>query len=470
MAYEIKYRSDNEMKDSGIEWLEKIPRDWNKLNIGNIGYLGTSSVDKKIVETEEEVFLLNYLDIYNNKSKTITNDINFMKVTARKSQIKASQIKRGDVYFTPSSETSDDIGHSAVVIEDIENTLFSYHLMRLSFNKCIDNQFKKYLFNNYFVLKQFSKKANGTTRKTLTKDDFKYTNVLLPPISDQQKIANFLDIKIAEFDSIISKKELLIEKLEEAKKSLISEVVTGKVKIVDGELVDRKPEEMKDSGVEWLGTIPKDWEVKKIKHNTYVKGRIGWQGLRADEFTDEGPYLVTGTDFLNKSINWNNCYHISEKRYKEAPAIHLKDGDLLITKDGSIGKLAIVENCPDKAILNSGIFVTRCTNGEYLTEFMFYILSSNIFNIYIGLMTTGSTILHLYQSTFVNFIYPLPNIDIQSKLIQYLDNETNKINSIITKTQEQITKLKEAKQSLISEAVTGKIDLRDWEIIETGGR
>ena len=85
-------------------------------------------------------------------------------------------------------------------------------------------------------------------------------------------------------------------------------------------------------------------------------------------------------------------------------------------------------------------------------------------------MTTGSTILHLYQSTFVNFIYPLPNIDIQSKLIQYLDNETNKINSIITKTQKQITKLKEAKQSLISEAVTGKIDLRDWEIIETGGR
>jgi type I restriction enzyme S subunit len=455
MAYEIKYRSDNEMKDSGIEWLGMIPKEWSGCKIKHIATL-------KIGNS------ISALDKENKYSKVIDNFYPY--IATKDINVDIKTIEHGNNLFIPRNTNFEVAkrGTSLICIEGgsagrkigylKEDSCFGNKLCNVEANKKVINRLLYYILQTDHFGVEFFNKTTGII-PGVSIEEFKTINTVLPNGEDQQKIANFLDIKIAEFDSIISKKELLIEKLEEAKKSLISEVVTGKVKIVDGELVEREPEEMKDSGVEWLGTIPKDWEVKKIKHNTYVKGRIGWQGLRADEFTDEGPYLVTGTDFLNKSINWNNCYHISEKRYKEAPAIHLKDGDLLITKDGSIGKLAIVENCPDKAILNSGIFVTRCTNGEYLTEFMFYILSSNIFNIYIGLMTTGSTILHLYQSTFVNFIYPLPNIDIQSKLIQYLDNETNKINSIITKTQKQ------AKQSLISEAVTGKIDLRDWEII-----
>ena len=466
MAYEIKYRSDNEMKDSGIEWLGKIPEEWVESRLKFI-------IDDFVSGGTPDSSNPGYYDEFNEGIPWITisdmstkNIINKTQASLTELGIKNKNLKvlkKGTIIYSIFAT----LGKVSILSIDAVTNQAILGLI-INRNK-IKNQYLKYwLINIEKTLKYYS---SSNTQENLNTNKVKNFKIIYDKDRiQQQKIANFLDIKTSEFDSIISKKEQLIEKLEAAKKSLISEVVTGKVKIVDGKLVDRKPEEMKDSGVEWLGTIPKDWEVKKIKHNTYVKGRIGWQGLRADEFTDEGPYLVTGTDFLNKSINWNNCYHISEKRYKEAPAIHLKDGDLLITKDGSIGKLAIVENCPDKAILNSGIFVTRCTNGEYLTEFMFYILSSNIFNIYIGLMTTGSTILHLYQSTFVNFIYPLPNIDIQSKLIQYLDNETNKINSIITKTQKQITKLKEAKQSLISEAVTGKIDLRDWEIIETGGR
>ena len=452
MAYEIKYRSEDEMKDSGIEWLGKVPKECEILPVKRIFKLKRDkSFDKepKILSLTQKGIIER--DISNNEGQIAASYEGYVKVEV------------GDFVLNPMDLVSGYVDKSRY-----EGVISPAYITFTNIDNRINLDFYKFYFQMLYhhkYLFPFGEGVSFVHRWTLKNEIFLNYPILKNEKINQHKIANFLDIKTSEFDSIISKKEQLIEKLEEAKKSLISEVVTGKVKIVDGELVDRKPEEMKDSGVEWLGTIPKDWEVKKIKHNTYVKGRIGWQGLRADEFTDEGPYLVTGTDFLNKSINWNNCYHISEKRYKEAPAIHLKDGDLLITKDGSIGKLAIVENCPDKAILNSGIFVTRCTNGEYLTEFMFYILSSNIFNIYIGLMTTGSTILHLYQSTFVNFIYPLPNIDIQSKLIQYLDNETNKINSIITKTQKQITKLKEAKQSLISEAVTGKIDLRDWEII-----
>lgn len=164
--------------------------------------------------------------------------------------------------------------------------------------------------------------------------------------------------------------------------------------------------ELKDSGVEWIGKIPANWSVEKIKYTTYVKGRIGWQGLKSDEFTDEGPYLVTGKDFIGKNVNWESCHHISRERYHEAPPIQLKENDLLITKDGTIGKTAIVSDMPDKAILNSGIFVTR--SAKYEVDFMYWMLNSQVFDKYIKFFETGSTIKHLYQETFENFSYPLP--------------------------------------------------------------
>lgn len=223
---------------------------------------------------------------------------------------------------------------------------------------------------------------------------------------------------------------------------------------------------MKDSGVEWIGEIPEHWEVTKIKYTTYVKGRIGWQGLKSDEFIDEGPFLVTGTDFLQGYVNWDTCYHISEKRYNEAPPIQLQENDLLITKDGTIGKLAIVKEMPYKAILNSGVFVTRPFHNKYLSKYMYWLLSSAIFDKYIKFMETGSTIKHLYQETFVNFSYPIPSTVEQTEILNYLDIKIGEIDSIKSNLVKQIEKLKEYRQALIYEAVTGKIDVRDMELDE----
>lgn len=101
----------------------------------------------------------------------------------------------------------------------------------------------------------------------------------------------------------------------------------------------------KDSGVEWIGEVPKHWGVKKIKHCCYVKGRVGWKGLKSSEFLLDGfSYLVTGTDFKNGMINWAECHHIDKERYEEDPYIQLQNDDLLITKDGTIGKLAIIKS------------------------------------------------------------------------------------------------------------------------------
>ena len=142
------------------------PDGWERLTISDLGIVSTSSVDKKQRPNEKIVSLINYMDVYTSKSKKITSDIEFMQVTAPDKQIDSNQVIVGDVLFTPSSETKDDIGHSTVVYDNLPNTLYSYHLVRLRFNREIDLDFKRYLFNNPSTLAYFTKRAQGITRMT----------------------------------------------------------------------------------------------------------------------------------------------------------------------------------------------------------------------------------------------------------------------------------------------------------------
>jgi type I restriction enzyme S subunit len=155
--------------------------------------------------------------------------------------------------------------------------------------------------------------------------------------------------------------------------------------------------EMKPSGIAWIGEIPSDWEIIRLKQYAYLKGRIGWQGLKAEEFVDEGPYLVTGTDFDEGRVCWERSYHISEERYDEAPQIQLRVGDLLVTKDGTIGKLAYIDNLPGKASLNSHLLVVRPLRGKFFNEFLYWVLASTVFQSYYELTSDGSTMDSLSQ-------------------------------------------------------------------------
>jgi type I restriction enzyme S subunit len=151
----------------------KLPNAWKLLKIKDLGTVSTSSVDKKNNRDEKEINLLNYMDVYSSLDKKIDSRINFMRVTANDNQLIKNQIFVGDVLFTPSSETTDDIGHSAVVTEDLPVTLHSYHLVRLRFSMEIDLEFKRFLFNNPKILYYFSRRAKGVTRMILGLDDKK---------------------------------------------------------------------------------------------------------------------------------------------------------------------------------------------------------------------------------------------------------------------------------------------------------
>src|SRR5471032_1802329 len=210
------------------------------------------------------------------------------------------------------------------------------------------------------------------------------------------------------------------------------------------------------SNILWVGKFPSHWSITQVKYEAYVKARVGWHGLKSDDFTDEGPYLVTGSDFKSSSIRWQDCYHCDLKRYEQDPYIQLSNGDLLITKDGTIGKVALVQglNIDDKATLNSGVFVVRPLRNNFSTKYYYWLLQSKVFTDFVDSNKTGSTIVHLYQDTFVNFSYASPKIQDQIQISAFLDHETAKIDNLIEKQQQLIELLKEKRQAVISHAVT----------------
>lgn len=274
---------------------------------------------------------------------------------------------------------------------------------------------------------------------------------ILAPIEKQTSISQFLDFHVKKLNYNIKIYQKLIELLKEKRQEQIDQVVTKG-------LDPSKP--MKGSGIEWIGNIPEHWKMNKIKFSSYVKGRIGWKGLRSDEFTEEGPFLITGTEFENGKINWENCYHVEFWRYEQDPYIQIRKDDVLITKDGTIGKVALIDKVPGPTTLNSGVMVVRPLQSIYLPRYLFWMLHSRQFTEYVEYIKTGSTIKHLYQETFKNLVFAYPkSLDEQEQICNFLDSETRKINLEIIHHQKLVKHLKEKRQSLITSTVTGKIDV-----------
>lgn len=225
----------------------------------------------------------------------------------------------------------------------------------------------------------------------------------------------------------------------------------------------------KDSNIEWIGDIPREWKTTKLFNLCTIKGRIGWNGLRSDEFKEKSfAYLVTGQDFVSSDINWDRCYQIDKDRYDEDPFIQLSNGDILITKDGTIGKIAKVRNMDKPACLNSGIFVLKQRKETFDQNYLYWYLVSPIllaYNAYIN--SGGTTIMHLYQNVFERFPLLIPPISDQHKIADYLDSKCKEIDSLINLQEQMIAQLTDYKQSVISEAVTKGLN-PNAELVSSG--
>lgn len=217
------------LKESGIDWIGKIPEHWEVRRLKDAVQLNVSNIDKHIREDEKSVLLCNYTDVY--KNNFITSDLEFMISTASDAQIQRFSLKKGDILITKDSESFDDIAVPAIVTEELPNVVCGYHLALIRVEKEVCPGYLYNLFRSSLFNYNFSKQAKGITRVGLSINSINDTFLILPPIEEQRAISNYLDEKTQKIDAIVSNIGKQIDTLKELRKALINDVVTGKIKV-----------------------------------------------------------------------------------------------------------------------------------------------------------------------------------------------------------------------------------------------
>ena len=418
--------------------IKMIPEGWVKIKLGDIGKFSTSSVDKKSIEGEEEVCLLNYMDVYNHS--TLTEDYPFKKVTAPRKQILSSSVQRGDVFFTPSSETPDDIGHSAVFIGDLENIVHSYHTIRFRCvsNEYLDDHFKSHVFQGVDTYKYFRKRASGSTRLTLSLVDFNELELMFPSIPEQKKIASIL----TSVDKVIENTQKQIDKLQKLKKATMNKLLTKGIGHSDS----------KDSE---LGKIPKSWKITTLENiGDFTKGK----GISKKEITSHGMpcirYAEIYTEY-NYVIDKFKSFILTETINTTKK---LKTNDIIFTGSGEtvedIGKsIAFVSN-HDAYV--GGDTIIFSPNIECNSIFLSYQLNDDLRRIQLRKFGQGSSVIHVYTSGVKQLKIGLPPIAEQNKIADSLLSFTKMINTKINK----LTQTQSLKKSLMQNLLTGKVRVK----------
>ena len=235
--------------------------------------------------------------------------------------------------------------------------------------------------------------------------DFLKIEVAVPSFGEQRKIGSYLNI----LDNLITLHQRKCDQTKELKKFMLQKMFPKK-----GE----KNPEIRFSG------FTDDWEQRKLSELATMHARIGWQNLRTSEFLDQGDYmLVTGTDFEDGSINFSTCYYVQKERYDQDKHIQISNGSILITKDGTLGKVAYVQGLKKPATLNAGVFNVEIkdenrTDGKYLFQY----LKAPFLMEYVEKNATGGTIKHLNQNILVNFPVAISEKSEQQKIGEYFSN------------------------------------------------
>lgn len=226
--------------------------------------------------------------------------------------------------------------------------------------------------------------------------------------------------------------------------------------------------EMKDSGILGVGKVPIFWGQSRLSYECYIRARLGWRGLKADEYVDEGYAFISAFNIQNGKLVWEPLNFITQERYDESPEIKLNIGDVLLVKDGAgVGKSARVDSLPCGGTApNSSIGVITPYNSMSYRYVCYYIQSS-VFSNFVGLLYNGMGVPHLTQEILKSIRILIPSLDEQQVICNYLDTKCSEIDALVADIQKQIDTLEEYKRSVITEAVTKGLD-RDVEMRDSG--
>ncbi|MFJ7928992.1 restriction endonuclease subunit S [Peribacillus sp. NPDC096448] len=439
-------------KNSGIEWIGDIPSNWEikKLKFLGEAITGLTYSPNDVVNESAGILVLRASNIQNGVITYQDNVYVDMKIPRK------LITRKNDILICSRNGSRRLIGKCAKIDETSQGLSFG------AFTTVFRSKYSSFLF--YAFQSPLFKFQIGTfltaTINQLTIGNLNSLQVPLPSTAEQEKIVSYLDSKVKDIDYLLAEKERLINLLEKKRQAMITEAVTKGL---------NPNVKMKDSSVEWIGEIPEHWEKTRLDFIARVKARLGWKGLKAEEYVEEGYIFLSTPNLKGRYIDFENVNYITEERYLESPEIMLEVGDVLLAKDGStLGITNVVRSLPNKATVNSSVAVLRPKEIIDSVYFYYYLTSTYIQDT-INQIKDGMGVPHLFQADIKKFPIILPPLEEQKEISQHLDNQTEILESTITMIKQQIQKLKEYRQSLIYEAVTGKIDVRDFEIEQVRG-
>jgi type I restriction enzyme S subunit len=421
-------------KDSGVEWIGEIPEHWKVDKLNRIFQINTgftpSTGNNEFYDNGEHdwITIRDLKGKYVSESKTKLTDLAVEEKTiiSKGSLLYSFKLSVGQMAFTTKDLFTNEAIFSISPSDNLNLNYFYYLLDRILIHNSNENIYGAKILNQELI---------------------KSAKLLVPNSEEQNQIANYLDQKTSQIDQLISQKKRFIALLQEERTAVINQAVT---KGLDPTV------KMKNSGIEWLGEIPEHWEVKRMN---FISSKIG-DGLHGTpNYVEESnfPFINGNNIGQGEIIITERTKFVSEEDYinNQKP---LTSNTILMSINGTIGNLAYYKG--ESIMLGkSAAYINLESNVN--KEFIYYYLKSEIASDYINMELSGSTIKNLSLYSINKTPIPYPPTQEQFKIVNRIKIKTGEIETIISKSQQEIELLKEYKTALISEVVTGKVDVRD---------
>lgn len=341
------------------------------------------------------------------------------------------RLRAGDIVFSRRG----DVGRRSIVRPENEGWLCGTGCLAAKFGpkrRDVNPMYVALLMGRPDIQAWLADKAVGGTMPNLNTAILSSLPLRLPPRDQQDAVVQALE----GIGELVMTLERLIAKKRNVEQGMMQELLTGRTR---------------------LPGFTGEWKVLPVADSSHLKARIGWQGLTTREYLTSGEYrLVGGTDFENGHVDWEAAGFVDKWRFDQDKNIQLVNGDVLITKDGTIGKVAIVDSIPGPSTLNSGVFVLRPVRDAYIAEFVYWMLRSRVFEEFIAGLSAGSTITHLYQRDLVTLeLLVPPTLEEQSAIARLLTDADTEIEAL----ERRLESARAVKVGIMQELLTGRTRL-----------
>ncbi|MDP4270833.1 MAG: restriction endonuclease subunit S [Bacteroidota bacterium] len=432
----MKLHKYPEYKDSGVEWLGEIPSHWEIVKLKRL-----FREKKKITNVDLPCGSISFGKV------VFKNDEKIPEATKKSYQV----VSKGNYLLNPLNLNYDLIS-LRIALSEIDVVVSSGYIV-LCTTEQLDKEYFKWLLHRYDVA--YMKTLGSGVRQTINYSDIGDSELIFPPLSEQTRIAQFLDQKTVLIDKAIAIKTKQIGLLKERRQIVIHQAVTRGVPEVRASLQVKPSLKLKDSGVEWIGMIPEHWEIEPIKYS--LNGIVDCEHSTAP-FVDEEEFLVVRTSNVkNGKLTLEDAKYTSKKGYLKWTRRGIPEiGDILLTREAPAGEACLVPSGV-KLCLGQRMVWLKINRLKLNPQFAIYLIYSKLVRTYIDYLSSGSTVLHFNMSDIGNMpIMQLP-LEEQEAIVEYLQRIDLKTTNAISLKEQEIEKLKEYKATLINSVVTGKV-------------